>query len=472
MTHTTVGERLSFGLGLLGQNIIYGISVGFMMYAFTDIIGLAPATVGVLFLVARSWDALNDPVMGVLADRTRTRWGRFRPWLLWTPLPIALFTALAFVNPGLTGRAAVAYAAVVYVMWGMLYTLNDIPFWALTSAMTPDSTERTRIITAGRALSMIGLGIPTVALPALAERLVRGGTSVSVHGVATTGDVPNVSDVGTGEAGAAGLNGVDTVVDALPGAALNAGYLPAVLLLLAVAVPLMTMAFFGTRERVSVPSSPVGFHALRRMLLANRPLQIIVLAGLLNSFTFVAQSMVVYFVTHNLGDPGLMVWFGGTGVLSLAMGVVVTPLFSERFGKRRVMIVTSFVRAAVGLLLYWSGYTYLPLAVGLYALLVGLMGPAVVLQTAMIADAVDYGERRTGVRSEAVTFSFQTFLSKANAAVGGLVGGILLERVGYEAGLIQSVATLRGIYAILTLTPAVAGIMSAIPFFWYPLRRS
>jgi GPH family glycoside/pentoside/hexuronide:cation symporter/probable glucitol transport protein GutA len=415
-------------VGVLGQNMIYGISVGFMMFAFTDILAIAPATAGLIFLIARSWDAINDPVMGFVADRTRTRWGRFRPWLLWTPVPIGILTVLSFVNPGLSPRATVAYGTAVYVLWGMVYTLNDIPMWALTSAMTPDTVERTRVITIGRALSMVGLGIPTVVLPALAGLF-------------------------------------------LPTHERSGGYLPAVAILSAAAIPLMVLAFLGTRERVSASGAPARVSELGRMLRANRPLQIIVLAGLLNSFTFVAQSMIVYFVTHNLGDPGLMIWFGGTGIAALALGVAVTPIFSERFGKRATMIATSLARTVAGILLYLTGYSDLGAAIALYAIMVGLVGPTVVLQTAMIADAVEYGEQTTGVRSEGVTFSFQTFLSKANAALGGMIGGVLLARVGYEAGVNQTVDTLWGIYAILTLTPAVSGVMSAIPFFWYPLKR-
>lgn len=425
MIETRPWERAAFGLGLLGQNMIYGISVGFMMYSFTDILGIAPATVGLLFLIARSWDAINDPIMGYLADRTRTRWGRFRPWLLWTPVPIAVFTVLAFVSPGMGPRLTVVYAAVVYVAWGVLYTLNDIPFWALTSAMTRNTAERTRIITVGRAMAMVGLGIPTLAVPALASHFQTAGF-----------DQP---------------------------------YLVAVTILSGVAVPLMVLGFAGTRERIAVDRDPTSVAALLGMLKRNTPLQIIVLGGLLNSFTFVAQSMVVYFVTHNLGDPGLLVWFGGTGILALTGGVLLTPDLAERYGKRRVMIGSSLLRALVGIGLYLSGYGNLSLAIMLYATLVGLMGPAVVLQTAMIADAVDYGDHTTGVRAEGFTFSFQTFLSKANAALGGLAGGVLLSQIGYQAGSTQTVAVLRGIYAILTLTPAAAGVMSAIPFFWYPL---
>jgi len=408
--------------------MIYGISVGFMMFAFTDILAITPGVAGLIFLLARSWDAINDPVMGFIADHTRTRWGRFRPWLLWTPLPIGVLTVLAFTQPGLSPTATLIYATAVYVLWGMIYTLNDIPMWALTSAMTPDTVERTRVITIGRTLSMVGLGVPMVVLPALAGLFVRS------HGP-------------------------------------SGGYLPAVTILTAAAIPLMLVAFFGTRERVPASGSPARVSELVHMLRTNRPLQIIVLAGILNSFTFVAQSMIVYFVTHNLGDPNLMIWFGGTGIGALAFGVAVTPVFSERFGKRTVMIAASLARPVAGIALYLVGYGDFALVVTLYAIMVGLVGPTVVLQTAMIADAVEYGERNTGVRAEGVTFSFQTFLSKANAALGGMIGGVLLARFGYEAGVTQTVDTLWGIYAILTLAPSVAGVMSAIPFFWYPLKR-
>jgi GPH family glycoside/pentoside/hexuronide:cation symporter/probable glucitol transport protein GutA len=441
--YTSRGERLAFGIGLLGQNIVYGISVGFMMFAFTDIAGIAPATVGLIFLIARGWDALNDPVMGYIADHTRTRWGRFRPWLLWTPVPIGILTILPFAG-GVAGPHAVAWAALLYLLWGIAYTLNDIPFWALTSAMSPDSAERTRIITLGRACAMVGLGIPTVTLPALAQRFATAGTS-AVPGTVT------------------GLDG--------GGSSSGAGYLPAVVLLVVIAVPLMLVAFLHTRERVPAASRGPAPRELFGMLRRNHPLQIIVASGLLNSFSFVAQAMTVYFVTHNLADPGLMVWFGGTGILALAGGVLVTPILTLRWSKRAVMVATSLARAPVGVALFWSGYTNLSVAVGMYALLVGLMGPAVVLQTAMLADSIDWGAARTGVRAEGTVFSFQTLLSKANGALGGAAAGYLLARVGYEAGTAQSIETLQGIFTILTLAPAAAGILSAIPWFWYDLDR-
>jgi sugar (glycoside-pentoside-hexuronide) transporter len=437
--YTSRGERLAFGVGLLGQNIVYGISVGFMMFAFTDIVGLAPATVGLIFLLARSWDALNDPLMGYIADHTRTRWGRFRPWLLWTPVPIGILTILPF-GGGLAGPRAGVAAAILYLLWGIAYTLNDIPFWALTSAMSPDSAERTRIITLGRACAMVGLGIPTIALPALAQRLAMPGARGATDAVAGS---------------------------PAPGA----GYLPAVALLVSIAVPLMLVAFRHTRERVPAAAHGPTPRQLLGMLRRNHPLQIIILSGILNSFSFVAQAMTVYFVTHNLADPGLMVWFGGTGILALAGGVLVTPILTRRWSKRAVMVAASLARAPVGIALFASGYTDLAAAVGMYALLVGLMGPTVVLQTAMIADSIDWGAERTGVRAEGTVFSFQTLLSKANGALGGAAAGYLLGRVGYEAGTAQSIGTLQGIFAILTLAPAVAGVLSAIPWFWYDLDR-
>jgi Na+/melibiose symporter-like transporter len=257
--------------------IVYGISVGFMMFAFTDIVGLAAATVGVIFLIARSWDALNDPVMGYIADHTRTRWGRFRPWLLWTPVPIGILTILPFGGI-VVGPHAVIWAAILYLLWGIAYTLNDIPFWALTSAMSPDSAERTRIITLGRACAMIGLGIPTVALPVLAQSFAMIGTGTPPRPTTLTDSTD-------------------------PGA----GYLPAVALLVAIAVPLMLVAFHHTRERVPAAVNGPAPGKLLEMLRRNRPLQIIILSGILNSFSFVAQAMTVYFVTHNLRDPGLMI---------------------------------------------------------------------------------------------------------------------------------------------------------------------
>lgn len=421
-------EQWSFALGAFGQNLVYGISVSFVTYAFTDLLGITPAAVGLLFFVTRTFDALNDPLMGILADRTKTRWGRFRPWLLWTPIPIAVLTTLTFVRPELSMAGRVAYAATVYVLWSITYTLCDIPLWALSSAMTSDSAVRTSIITRARAMSMVGLALPTLAVPRIAQWASPADPAM--------------------------------------------GYPVAVAILVALAVPLMALPFFSTRERVSVASDHTSVRSILRLLAANRPLQIIVVAGLFNSLTFVAQATLVYFVNNNLRDPQLLPIFGGVGVVAITIGVAATPPVAARIGKRNTIVATGIIRSVLAAALYVAGYQDLVIAATLFALVYLLLGPWIVLQTSMIADAVDYGELVSGVRAAGLTFSFQTLLAKANAAIGGLVGATLLGRIGYQPGVLQAPGTLSGIFAMMTLLPAAGSLLSAIPFLWYRLGET
>jgi sugar (glycoside-pentoside-hexuronide) transporter len=307
----------------------------------------------------------------------------------------------------------------------MIYTLTDVPFWALTTAMSRDSGERTRLITMARIFAMAGTVLPTAFVPALADML-------------------SPKDLAVGYRGAVGI-------------------------IVVVAVPLMTLAFFGTRERVPASPDRLTLKTTFRLLKTNRPLQILVIAGLLNSITLIAQSGTIYFVTHNLGNAALMTVAGGVGALAVTVGIGLTPLFTKSYGKVAVMIGSTILRSVFAFILFFVGYENLVVTGVFYFVIYALIGPTIVLQSAMIADSVDYAEWRTGERAEGVIFSFQTFLAKITAGIGGLLLGIILSGIGYQAGVDQTPFALRGLFATMVLSPAVGGILLIIPFFFYPM---
>ena len=244
----------SYSLALAGQNIIFSIQLNFLMFAFTDLLGLLPAAVGTLLLLARLFDAANDPLMGYVVERTRTRWGKFRPWLLISPLPLGLLTLAMFHNPGLPPGQTLMYAYVVYFAWTIVYTLTDVPIWSLTATMTRDAQERSRVVAIARVGSVVAVASAAIFIPVLAQWLAPDSK--------------------------------------------QGGYFQAVLLLVCIAVPLLTLAFFGVRERVVPQAETVSLRAQFAWLRDNRPLQLLLASGLLGFMSVSTLTIVPYYAEY------------------------------------------------------------------------------------------------------------------------------------------------------------------------------
>lgn len=420
-------ERFSFGFALLGQNLIYGLFFHYLLIFYTDVYGISAAAVGTLFLVARSWDAINDPLMGVIVDRTRTRWGKFRPYLLWTPVPIAAATILCFTTVDVSTGTKLVLAYVTYIAWSMIYTVNDVPIWALSSAMTQDSEARTSLITLARLLSLVGIMLPAIFV------------------------IPMVEYFGQGD-------------DAT-------GYQMTAMVLAGVACMLMLLAFFNVRERVTPRAERPSLSQSYRALAANRPLQLVVLMSLLGVFSLVGQSLFVYFATYNLGDRGLLPTLAFISAVAMVVGIVPMPALVRRFGKKRAMAMLTILNGLAAVVYFWVGYDSLIWVYVMTALNALPTGARTVLTTAMIADTIEYMQWRTGERSEGIVFSVQTFTAKITTAIGGFVGGVALSVVGYVPNAIQTPDTLFWIFALVTLVPGIIGLLALWPLYYYPLTE-
>lgn len=422
-----VKERYSFGFALFGQNLIYGLFLNYLMIFYTDVFGISAAAVGTLFLVARTWDALNDPLMGMLVDRTRTRWGKFRPYLLWTPLPIALTTVLCFVSPDVDASTKLIFAYATYILWSMVYTVNDVPLWALSSAMSQNSQERTGLISLARILATIGIMVPAVLV------------------------IPMVEYFGAGDD--------------------ERGYLVTAVIFSAAAALLMLLAFFNTKERVVPSTAKPTLKQSLAALTANRPLQMIVFISLVGVFGMAAQSLFVYFATYNLGDRTLLPILMLITVAAIIAGMLPVPALVRRYGKKWTFAFLTLFKALTSIAFYLVGYETLS-AVYLMTFFNGLfLGGVGIVTTAMLADSIEYMQWKIGSRSEGIIFSVQTFMAKITTAIGGFLGGISLAAVGYVPNVAQAPAALEGIFLLFTLVPGVGGLLALIPLYFYELNE-
>jgi sugar (glycoside-pentoside-hexuronide) transporter len=422
-------EKLGFATGVFGQNILYGIMTSYLLIYYTDVALLPLAATGTLFAIARLWDAINDPMMGVLADKTRTRWGRFRPYLLFAPIPLALVTIAVFSIPDIAMPGKVLFAYITYILWGMVYTLCDTPIWSLTSVMTNDSNQKTGLISLITIFGFIGIiGVSVAFVPMLQ---VFGGTGSSFAFQKTV-----------------------TIFSCIAGAA-------------------MMFIFFSTKERVEPAKKMITVKESLGALIHNKPLMLILISFVItSSITTIMQSIALFFAQYNLGDAGLISMLTMVMFIPLVVGSALTAVISKKLGKKRTLIVSAILRAIILFAFYITGYSNLTAVFIFYALNGLLIGMSTILLTSMIADCVVYSEWKMGIRADGLSFSMRTFVAKISGAIGGGLSAVILAAYGYTANQPISDFTQKGIFNIISLFPAIAALAGVIPIFFYTLTQS
>lgn len=413
-------EIISFSLAGLGQNLIYNYSATFIMIFYTDVLGLAALSVGTLMLVARVWDAINDPMMGIIVDKTRTRWGKLRPYLLGVAIPMAVFTILTFTNVNLSTQSKLIYAYITYIGWGMVYTVSDVPYWGLSSAMSDDPHDRLRIMTLARILSNVGLAIAIVVPP-----LVLGMLA----------DHPQ-------------RYGIVAAVISIIGAAL------------------FLLAFFNTKERVERPAE---VSKLKDFLLLkeNKPLLQLQSSRMLGAFRMILGAAGTYFAKYNLNNEGLFSLLGGTLILSMIFAMILTPYLRRFFSKKALYQGGLIIQAIAHVALFLIGYNQIGLVLLLMFIVGFSMGLNDVIMYIMVNDSIDYLQAKTQRRFEGMIFSLHTFTTKLQTAIGLFVMGLILNLFGFIENVPQSDSSMFGIFMLLTLLPAVSSLLSLIPMIPY-----
>lgn len=425
--HTiTKREKVTYTGSLLGQNMIYSMVTMYVMFFFTDLLHIPSESVTIIMVAASLWDAVNDILMGMIADRTRTRIGKFRPYLLAGPAFIAVVTILCFVNFGGSPAGTVAVAAISYVLWGMTYTVYDIPIWAISSVSSRNADEKNGMVTLGRI----------------------GGTLGTV--IVSVGSVPLLNAFG-GERSASAYTAMAAIV------AVSAAVL-------------MLLSGFVLRERIEPPAKGIPFRRNIHTILDNRPLKALMVSllvvNMVNSIRQVAQ---MYFAVYVWGDSGYVTYIGLSLVLGMITGMALSPALIRRWDKKYLFLIACAAGAVT---------SFLPFILGggpvLGLIIIGFnfafSGIASICSTSMLMDSIDYAEYKLGFRGEGIVFSMNTFLTKLSATLSKGILGLSMTLMGYQDNMEPNDAVRIGFSVIVFVVPAVCFLLSMAPMALYRLK--
>lgn len=431
----TLKQKAAFGVGAVGKDMVYALSASYVMYFYQDVLGLSATFVGLILMIARVFDALNDPFMGVLVAKTKSRWGRFRPWLLSGTVLNAVVLYALFNAPRTQGAGLMVYFAVVYILWGVTYTMMDIPYWSMIPAVTKTPADRENLSVVGRTCA--GVGSALIAMFTVLLVGVLGGDSERV----------------------------------------GFGRFALIVSVVFVAAEILCCAFF--KENSQTEMKTAGVKEMFSALVRNDQAMVVVTSiVLINSALYLTSNFVIYFFKYDFGGAG---WKGDFTLFSTVGGaaqilgmMVLYPLLRKKLSNTRVFTLS------------------IGLALGAYALLLGLClagfsgslpllcvpgvvvfacnGMLSVLTTLFLSNSVDYGQLKTGRREESVIFSMQTFVVKAASGVAVFLTGIGLDLIGLagntdETGpiAVQSAETLLGLRLMMTVLPmAVLAVALAL----------
>jgi sugar (glycoside-pentoside-hexuronide) transporter len=424
----SVREKIGYGLGDAAANLVFQTMLIFQLSFYTDTFGLTAAAVGTLFLVVRVWDAFFDPFMGIIADRTRTRWGRFRPWILWTAVPFGLAACLAFTTPNFGATGKLIYAYVTYTVLMMVYSANNLPYSALTGVMTGDSIERTSLSSYRFVSAMLAAFV--------------------VQGLA----MPLVQYFGRGD-------------DAK-------GYQLTMRLFAVFCAILFLITFWTTRERVRPdPSQRSSIKQDFADLIRNVPWIVLFILTVLIFVTLALRGgVLLYYFKYYVGREDLFSAFNVAGLAASIVGILFSKMLTIRFGTKATYMVGLTLTAVFMALFFLIPPQAVALAFVMQVLVQLAYGPTIPLLWAMMADVADYSDWKNGRRATGVIYSAIVFGLKAGLGLGGAIGGWILGYHGYVANVEQSAESLHGIVLMTSIYPAIPLIIGVVCLYYYPIN--
>ena len=422
-------EKAGYGVGDAAANFIFQTMIIFQLAFYTDTFGITAAAAGTLFLVVRVFDAAFDPLMGVIADRTNTRWGKFRPWILWTAVPFGIMGFLAFTTPDLTPSGKLAYAYVTYILLMMVYSANNLPYSALSGVITGDLDERTSLSSYRFVFAM--------------------SAAFVIQGLA----LPMVNFFGQGDSAK--------------------GYQYTMGIFSALAIVFFVITFLTTKERVRPdPSQQSSIRQDFADLTRNGPW---IAMFFLTIFIFITLAMrggvMLYYFKYYLGREDLFSVFNVFGLGATIIGVVASTPLAKKYGKRDVFIAGLSVTVLLTALFFFIPRTAIPAAFALEMLRQLAYGFTIPLLWAMMADVADYSEWKNRRRATAIVFSAIVFGLKAGLGFGGAIGGWVLATYGYVPNVAQTERALQGIKLTVSIFPAVTFAIAVVCLFFYRIDK-
>ncbi|WP_051353290.1 glycoside-pentoside-hexuronide (GPH):cation symporter [Thalassobacillus devorans] len=422
MERLSVKEKVSYGLGDAANNLTFSMVTTYLLVFYTDVFGISAAAVGTLFLIARLWDAMNDPIMGAIVDRVNTNHpaGKFRPYLRWAMLPLVILAVVMFLTPDFSESGKLVYAYVTYILFGMAYTFINIPYGSLASVMTNDPVDRSSLATYRGVGSMLG---------------------IFVIGVLVIPVVNLFPDWSVGFPAVMAILGVVTIIFYL-------------------------LTYKNTKERIRPARTrpeKMSFSMFTRVLKNGPFIALSIMSFFMLLSLLVNQSVGVYFFRYNLDNENLFAVFNAVNIGSMLILIPLVPYLTKKFGKKSVTLGGFGIGAIFFGALYFIPAEPVTFIILAFIAMKGLMIPNI-LVWAFISDVIDYGEYKSGVRQEGTTYSMYSFMRKLSQAGAGWIAGMGLSVIGYVPNADQTPDTLLGIKAMMVLLPAVASIICFLIF--------
>ncbi|MBR3518088.1 MAG: MFS transporter [Lachnospiraceae bacterium] len=482
-------EKAAYGLGAVGKDMVYMLSASYILYYYQDLLGIKGTVMGAIMMAARVFDAFNDPIMGMVVAKTRTKWGRFRPWLLIGTITNAIVLYIVFsAPPDLSGSGLAAYAAIFYILWGVTYTMMDIPYWSMIPAFTDGGKEREGLTAMARSCAGVGSALITVitmlAVPAL------GGMSHSAEAAranALTEEIRAISESLERSTDPAEMESLQTQLDErnrelapLNNTIERSGFSMFALVVAVIFIVFITVTCVTIKEKSSVEMESPSIGAMFKALISNdQAMTVVITIVLVNASLYITSNLLIYFFKYDIAGEdwnGTYVLFntfgGGMQILSM---MVVYPLLRKIMSVSKVCYLSFFCAIggyAVLLVMMMAGVKSLALLLipGFFVFVA--FGLLTVLTTVFLANTVDYGELKNHRRDESVIFSMQTFVVKLASGVAVFITGIALDLFhisdnseGTASAADLAAANLTGLRMTMTVLPIVGMLLALFIFF-------
>lgn len=426
-------EKASFGLGAVGKDMAYWIMAGYLMIYFTDVINLSPAYVGVLFLIARLWDAINDPVMGWIVDNTKTRFGKFRPWILIGTIVNSIIVLFLFYDTSslLSPTGVMIYYGVFYILWGMSYTIMDIPYWSMIPSFSSDSKVRDLMSVIPRTGAMIG------------------GQSVIIFGL------PIITYLGSTQ-----------------GASAADGFFRFTCIVVAIFIICEIICTYNVKEHVQTPlRQKISISGLIKILSKNDQLVVIIVLTIIQQLAQnLVNGTVLYYFKYALEHEELYPYFMAAGAITQFVAFLIFPSLVQKTSRKFVYIISAILMIVgyLGMFLFGSQKDSIAVvAAGFYCISSLGVALSLVSTTVMLADTVDYGEYKLGSRSESIVFSMQTMTVKFGNALAGFMTSMTLALVNYIPNQSQSESTLLGLRTVMFIASSILILIMILLYIKY-----
>lgn len=424
----SVKELIAYFCYGFGQVLNYAMVGTYLTIFYTDYLKISASIAGIIFLVARIWDAINDPMMAALIDYTNSPKGKFRIWLKWISIFIVLTTIFTFIPWNLKGSVLIGVAGISYILWGMVYTISDVPFWSLSTAMSNDAQERSKAVTVANTGVSLGFLFPPLVVPVFSKFI--GQNFLGVEGFGNE--------------------------------AFMAGLPYGIMVIALLTYPLMMFGYVGTKERRHTSVEKVKMKDMFNTVRTARPLFVICSIFISNVFWDLQNALLTYFFIVNLGNIDYQSTVTFFSLFAYAM-LVLYPMLTRRFKKKRILQAQLILDTLIRVPLLIFGYSNVTLVLVVIVALNFLQTLTSALIPNMIGECVEYCEYKTGKRTEGIVFSFQTFSGKLKTAIALGVSGFALTLIHYNPGAThQTQAVANGIFFVSLLLPILGNVIKFI----------